>query len=55
MAEFLHMGGYAAYVWGAYAVAFVVLLINILLPRQAEQRLLTELADELDSPPNNAS
>ncbi|WP_042443937.1 heme exporter protein CcmD [Azospirillum sp. B510] len=26
MNEFLHMGGYAAYVWPAYAIATIVLL-----------------------------
>ena len=29
MSEFLHMGGYAAYVWSAYALAAVVLVWNI--------------------------
>jgi heme exporter protein D len=30
--QFLHMGGYAAYVWPAYAVTFTVLIINIVIP-----------------------
>ena len=29
MSEFLHMGGYAAYVWGAYGIATVILGINL--------------------------
>ena len=31
MSEFLHMGGYAWYVWGSYAVTFVCLAIEIIL------------------------
>ena len=29
MSEFLNMGGYAIYVWSAYAVTAVVLIANI--------------------------
>ena len=34
--EFLHMGGYAFYVWTSYGIALIILLANILLP--ARQR-----------------
>ena len=30
--EFFHMGGYGFYVWSAYAVAFVVLVANVVVP-----------------------
>jgi heme exporter protein CcmD len=30
--QFLHMGGYAAYVWPAYGITFMVLIGNIALP-----------------------
>lgn len=30
---FFEMGGYAAYVWSAYAIAFVVLVLNVVLSR----------------------
>ncbi len=30
--EFLHMGGYAPYVWSSYALAAVVLFFNLWLP-----------------------
>lgn len=38
MSEFLHMGGYAWYVWGSYGVTFLCLLIEIvvLLKREAK-------------------
>ena len=29
MSEFLNMGGYAIYVWSAYAVTALVLVLNI--------------------------
>ena len=31
VAEFLHMGGYAWYVWGSYGVTFLGLLVEIVL------------------------
>jgi heme exporter protein D len=41
--EFLAMGGYAAYVWPAYAVFVVVLLADWLAPAFRRRRLLREL------------
>ncbi len=41
---FLHMGGYGAYVWSSYALAAVLLVINIVLPRRAESAALQRLA-----------
>ena len=35
---FLHMGGYAIYVWPAYGLTFIVLIINIILPLKREGR-----------------
>ena len=39
MGEFLHMGGYAWYVWGSYGVTFLCLLIEIvvLLKRETQK------------------
>jgi len=31
MSEFLHMGGYAWYVWGSYGVTFACLAIEIIV------------------------
>ena len=42
-AQFLHMGGYGAYVWSAYAFAGVVLALNILLAQRAESDGLRHL------------
>jgi len=41
--SFLAMGGYAAYVWPAYAVFFIVLIADTIAPRLRRQRLLREL------------
>lgn len=41
--EFLTMGGYAAYVWPAYGIAALVLILNALLPRRRLRRQLHEL------------
>jgi heme exporter protein D len=40
---FLAMGGYAAYVWPAYAVFFIVLIVDSIAPRLRRRRVLREL------------
>ncbi|HET7300197.1 MAG TPA: heme exporter protein CcmD [Oleiagrimonas sp.] len=45
--SFFAMGGYAAYVWPAYAVFFVVLLADYLAPIRRRRRLLRELQARL--------
>jgi heme exporter protein D len=42
--SFLAMGGYAAYVWPAYAVFFIVLIADKIAPRVRRQRLLRDLS-----------
>ncbi len=44
---FLAMGGYAAYVWPAYAVFFAVLLADSVAPRLRRRRVLRELRARL--------
>lgn len=39
MAEFLAMGGYGAYVWGAYGFALLALAANALAPWRRLRRL----------------
>lgn len=43
MQAFFHMGGYAIYVWPAYAVFFAVLLVDYLAPAFRRRRILREL------------
>jgi heme exporter protein CcmD len=46
--EFFYMGGYWPYVWASYALAFVVLALNVFLAwrrdRLARQRLAATLS-----------
>ena len=46
LAEFLHMGGYAPYVWGAYGLTAVVLIANVVGPWRHGRRVREELARE---------
>lgn len=45
--EFLNMGGYAFYVWTAYALAAVVLITNVLVPLLSARRQRRELRGRL--------
>lgn len=47
MNAFLAMGGYAAYVWPAYAVFLLVLLADFLSPLLRRRRILRELRARL--------
>ncbi|MEO5624239.1 MAG: heme exporter protein CcmD [Dokdonella sp.] len=47
MADFFEMGGYAAYVWPAYAVFFVVLGLEALMPLMQRKRVLAEIRGRL--------
>ena len=47
MAEFLHMGGYAAFVWSSYAIALVVLLPGILLPLMQHKSTIQKLKGKM--------
>ena len=42
--DFLHMGGYAFYVWSAYGIALVVLVANIVAPALRGRELMRRLA-----------
>jgi len=44
LSEFLHMGGYAFYVWTSYGIALVILLANVLLPARQRRKLLADIA-----------
>ena len=45
--NFFTMGGYAIYVWSAYSVTFVVLLLNIILAVRNERKVLGKLKKKL--------
>jgi len=46
MTEFLHMGGYAGYVWSSYGISAVVLIISLLLPL-IENKLIRQRIDQM--------
>ena len=47
MSDFLAMGGYGFYVWGSYAVFFVVLIADALAPMWQRRMALRELRGRL--------
>ena len=46
MSDFFAMGGYGAYVWTSYAVFFIVLAAEAVLPPLKRRRVLAELRGE---------
>lgn len=46
MTEFLHMGGYAGYVWSAYGITAAVLIITLLLPL-VETKYIRKLIEKI--------
>lgn len=47
MSAFLAMGGYAIYVWPAFAVFFLVLLVDYIAPGFRRRRTLREVRAKL--------
>ncbi len=47
LTEFLHMGGYAFYVWTSYGLAAVILIANLLVPMLNARRQRRELSGRL--------
>ena len=43
LSEFLHMGGYAVYVWTAYGITAAVMLINVVAPMMGKRSLARRL------------
>lgn len=54
MSEYFNMGGYAAFVWPAFALSFIVLatlLVTSLKGLRASERALDESATKAETPP----
>ena len=47
MSQFFAMGGYAAYVWPAYAMFFIVLIAEFIAPALRRRRTLRDLRARL--------
>ena len=45
-AEFIHMSGYAKFVWGAYGVALLVLVLNIAFATRKLNRARKKLSSD---------
>lgn len=41
--DFLAMGGYARFIWPAYVLTAIVLLLNVMLPVRKEKNLIARL------------
>jgi heme exporter protein D len=52
LTDFFAMGGYGVYVWSSYGIALVALVLNIVLPKMKEQKIMRELQKRLHSETN---
>ena len=43
MAEFFAMGGYAAFVWSSFGIAFVALLLTFIYPMIQRRNIINEI------------
>lgn len=48
--SFFAMDGYAAFVWSSYAIALVLLAINVILPWRRERTLRARLRNRTGDP-----
>jgi heme exporter protein D len=48
--EFFAMGGYGLYVWGSYAVALALMVIEPVLARQRHRRAWRDAVDQAAAP-----
>lgn len=44
LTEFLHMGGYAFYVWTSYGLALLVLIMNLWIPIRRRRKLIADFS-----------
>ncbi len=49
MTEFMDMGGYGLYVWPAYLIVAIVLILNLVVPLRRHRRLLSEISRDKNS------
>ena len=52
-AEFIHMSGYAKFVWGAYGVTLLVLALNLLFAIRKLNRARKKLSFSRQEKPRN--
>lgn len=47
MSEFLHMGGYAVFVWSSFGISMAVLVLNVILPIVRRKHLIQEVSSQI--------
>jgi heme exporter protein D len=47
LSDFIAMGGHARYVWPCYLIAFLVFILNLVLPVVARQRFFNDQSRRL--------
>ena len=47
MTDFLHMGGYALYVWSSYGLALVVMVATVYAPIMKKKQILSDISRKL--------
>jgi len=47
LSEFIHMGGYGAYVWSCFGLCAVAILLECLTLRQQRHKVIANVRDEL--------
>lgn len=55
MTDFFHMGGHAPYVWSAYGIGVLILMLNIVLPWWQNRRFREQLRRQLSRKAQHAS
>ncbi|MCU8573886.1 heme exporter protein CcmD [Vibrio vulnificus] len=48
LSEFFAMGGYASYVWGAFGITFLAMLILLISSLRRSDALLKEVKEKID-------
>ena len=48
MQEFFYMGGKAVYVWGAYGITILALVIGLLIAGRRKKSLIREITEEAE-------
>lgn len=47
MSEFLHMGGYAIFVWSSFGLSALVIIVNAVLPIFRRKQLTQEIRGQI--------
>ncbi len=48
MQEFIHMGGYAFFVWSAYGLTALVLISSVIVASRRKKKIFKEIEDSFE-------